>query len=163
VSLQDRDLTEKNEDRIDSLFTLFEALKDGSDQSEHNAERIDVLENQLDVIQDQLAECLAEIHDDSKRAKIARIVEAAENKADAKTTEVAMDYQEIMMATGVGSSQAYNYINDLPADYTFLHDAADKGSVRGDRRLVVDIEAVGKDSGPFHRWWNESRGTGGSA
>jgi len=175
MSLQDRDLQEKNEDRIDSLYTLFEAVNDrlkaleegeGAQQSgpaevAHLMDRVDALEEQLDSLQ-------AEMHDDSKEAKVAAIVEAAQNGADAQQKGAVMNYKQIMRATGVSDTMAYKYIDRLPDQYPFLRDRhdvpsnVDEDTLAKDKGLLVDFEEVERMTGPCNRLLHGSEQKGGS-
>jgi len=145
MSLTDRSLDEKNEDRIDQLFNLFETLNQRPDMSEE----LEAMKKELADLRGELETLQANSLDDSKTHKVERIVEAARNKADPGMKGIVMDYRDIMAATGVSNTQAYRYIEQLPDEYDYLEDRdnlpdhIESDSLAKDRGLVVDLSHTG--------------------
>jgi len=145
MSLTDRSLDEKNEDRIDQLFTLFENLNQRPDMSEE----LEAMKKELADLRGELETLQSNSLDDSKTHKVERIVEAARNKADPGMRGIVMDYRDIMAATGVSNTQAYRYIEQLPDEYDYLEDRdnlpdhIESDSLAKDRGLVVDLSHTG--------------------
>jgi len=145
MSLTDRSLDEKNEDRIDQLFTLFENLNQRPDMSEE----LEAMKKELADLRGELETLQSNSLDDSKTHKVERIVEAARNKADPGMRGIVMDYRDIMAATGVSNTQAYRYIEQLPDEYDYLEDRdnlpdhIESDSLAKDRGLVVDLAHTG--------------------
>jgi len=145
MSLTDRSLDEKNEDRIDQLFTLFETLNQRPDMSDE----LEAMKKELADLRGELETLQANSLDDSKTHKVERIVEAARNKADPGMRGIVMDYRDIMAATGVSNTQAYRYIEQLPEEYDYLEDRdnlpdhIESDSLAKDRGLVVDLSHTG--------------------
>jgi len=145
MSLTDRSLDEKNEDRIDQLFTLFENLNQRPDMSDE----LEAMKKELADLRGELETLQANSLDDSKTHKVERIVEAARNKADPGMKGIVMDYRDIMAATGVSNTQAYRYIEQLPDEYDYLEDRdnlpdhIESDSLAKDRGLVVDLSHTG--------------------
>jgi hypothetical protein len=145
MSLTDRNLDEKNEDRIDQLFTLFENLNQRPDMREE----LEAMKKELADLRGELETLQANSLDDSKTHKVERIVEAARNKADPGMKGIVMDYRDIMAATGVSNTQAYRYIEQLPDEYDYLEDRdnlpdhIESDSLAKDRGLVVDLSHTG--------------------
>ena len=145
MSLTDRSLDEKNEDRIDQLFTLFENLNQRPDMSDE----LEAMKKELADLRGELETLQSNSLDDSKTHKVKRIVEAARNKADPGMRGIVMDYRDIMAATGVSNTQAYRYIEQLPEEYDYLEDRdnlpdhIESDSLAKDRGLVVDLQHTG--------------------
>jgi hypothetical protein len=144
-SLTDRSLREKNEDRIDQLFVLFERLRERPDLQEDMEEVKQALEDMRGEIETLQENSI----NHSKAHKVDRIVEAGRNKADPGMKGVVMDYRDIMAATGVSNTQAYRYIEQLPKEYDYLADRADlpehieADALAKDRGLVIDLTHAG--------------------
>ena len=131
-SLEDREHWQKNESRIDNLFALFERLNerpDVSDDVQVLVERIEQLEAEVETLRGRVA-------DQTKEGKVQSIIDAANNKADAGMDAVVMTYKEIKMATGVSTSQAYRYIEELPEERTEFRSREDTDKTRG---LIVQL------------------------
>jgi hypothetical protein len=145
MSLTDRSLDEKNEDRIDQLFTLFENLNQRPDMTEE----LEAMKQELADLRGEVETLQANSVDDSKTHKVERIVEAARNKADPGMRGIVMDYRDIMAATGVSNTQAYRYIEQLPDEFDYLEDRdnlpdhIESDSLAKDRGLVVDLAHTG--------------------
>jgi len=145
MSLSDRSLDEKNEDRIDQLFTLFERLNERPDMTHE----LEAMKQELADLRGELETLQANSLDDSKTHKVERIVEAARNKADPGMRGIVMDYRDIMAATGVSNTQAYRYIEQLPGEFDYLEDRdnlpdhIESDSLAKDRGLVVDLSHTG--------------------
>jgi len=145
MSLTDRSLDKKNEDRIDQLFTLFEKLNQRPDMSEE----LEAMKKELADLRGELETLQSNSLDDSKTHKVERIIEAARNKADPGMRGIVMDYRDIMAATGVSNTQAYRYIEQLPDEYDYLEDRdnlpdhIESDSLAKDRGLVVDLSHTG--------------------
>jgi len=141
---------------------VLEAIETLSEELEAERERNDRQEERIATLEDI-------VHNDSIDAKVANIVQNARNRADTKQRGVVMGYKDIMAATGVSSTMAYNYIDELPEDYPFLHDRDDlpthveEDSLAKDRGLVVDLTQVEQGTGVFNRLLNDQDGNGGSA
>jgi hypothetical protein len=147
---------------IDEFGSLMAAIETLADQHAAQAERLAQLE-------EEVASLRSLVQNDSKQAKVANILRNARNKADTKQTGVVMGYKDIMAATGVSSTMAYNYIDSLPTEYPFLHDREDlpthveEDSLAKDRGLVVDLSTVEDETSVFNRLLNDHGGKGGSA
>ena len=131
-SLEDREHWQKNESRIDNLFALFERLNerpDVSDDVQVLVERIEQLEASVETLRGRVA-------DQTKEGKVQSIIDAANNKADAGMDAVVMTYKEIKLATGVSTSQAYRYIEELPDERTEFRSREDTDKTRG---LIVQL------------------------
>jgi len=131
-SFEERQMVEKNESRIDNLFALFERLnerEDVSDDVQLLIERIEQLEAEVDTLRGRVA-------DQTKEGKVQSIIDAANNKADAGMDAVVMTYKEIKLATGVSTSQAYRYIEELPEERTEFRSREDTDKTRG---LIVQL------------------------
>jgi len=145
MSLTDRSLDEKNEDRIDQLFTLFERLNDRPDVTQG----LEDMKKELADLRGEVETLQANSVQDSKTHKVERIVEAARNKADPGMRGIVMDYRDIMAATGVSNTQAYRYIEQLPEEFDYLEDRdnlpdhIESDSLAKDRGLVVDLAHTG--------------------
>jgi len=131
-SLEERQMVEKNQSRIDNLFALFERLNqrpDVSDEVQVLMERIEQLEAEVETLRGRVA-------DQTKEGKLQSIIHAANNKADAGMDAVVMTYKEIKLATGVSTSQAYRYIEELPDERTEFRSREDTDKTRG---LIVQV------------------------
>jgi len=142
-SLTDRTLDEKNEDRIDQLFTLFENLNERPD---HTAE-VELLMDRVTQLEAEVQSLTEQLHANDKMAKVDAIVEAAENKADAGMDAIVMTAKEIRVATGVSTSHAYRYIDELPEEFAHISARGDDTKERG---VIVDLSHVGTKSGDSH-------------
>jgi lipid II:glycine glycyltransferase (peptidoglycan interpeptide bridge formation enzyme) len=130
--MDDSSLSEKNEDRINQLFVLFEKLNDRPD---HTAE-VELLNQRITMLEAKIEELRDMVHDETKEGKIESIIEAARNKADAGMEAVVMTYKEIKLASGVSTSQAYRYIDELPDSRKEFREREDEDKTRG---LIVDV------------------------
>jgi len=169
VSLEEQVEDEGVEGDIDSrvkeLFGLLSRTHGRIDELEQTVEsqqeHIDVLELEIEHLQEL-------IRDDSRDAKVASLVVAAENIADSTQKGCVMNYKQIKQATGVSNQGAYNYIEELPDEYPFLvdrkdvPDRVDVDSRAKERGLVVLFNEVEHATGSFNRLYNEKRGKGGS-
>jgi len=88
-----------------------------------------------------------QVHANDKMAKVDAIVEAAENKADAGMDAIVMTAKEIRVATGVATSHAYRYIDELHEDFAHISARGDDTKERG---VIVDLSHVGTKSGDSH-------------
>jgi len=142
-SLTDRSLDEKNQDRIDQLFTLFENLNERPD---HTAE-VELLMDRVTQLEAEVQSLNEQLQDNSKQGRIDAIVSAAQNKADAGMDAVVMTAKEIRVATGVSTSHAYRYIDELPGEYPEFQARDDDSKERG---MIVELSHVGTKSGDSH-------------
>jgi archaellum component FlaC len=170
VSDEDKpDSVDKLENRIDQLFTLFEKLREDGETVDEMLDRLETMDARVDRLEDEVASLRSLVQNDSKQAKVGNIVRNARNKADTKQKGVVMTYKDIQAATGVSSTMAYNYIDELPDEFAFLHDRDDlpthveEDSLAKDRGLVVDLQAVERDTDVFNRLLNVQDEKGGSA
>jgi len=135
MSLTDRDQLEKLESRIDNLYALFERVNDRPDLTDE----VGMLMERVSQLEAEVASLTEQVKDDSKLSRVEAIVEAAENKADATMSGVVMTAKDIRAATGVSTSHAYRYIDELPLEFEHF-DSRDQDEK--ERGIVVDLDAV---------------------
>lgn len=134
----DESKVENNESRIDNLYSLFERLNDMPDHTsevELLIERVTQLEAEVETLKER-------VNDQDKMGKVERIVDAAENKADPGMDAVVMTAKEIKVATGVSTSHAYRYIEELPEQFDNISERSDDNKERG---VIVDLSHVGTE------------------
>jgi len=131
---------EKNEDRIDNLYSLFERVMTDVSDFDNLDEVCETLEWRVGQLEAEVEALRKQVHDESKEGRVQQLVEAAQNKADPGMDHVAMNAEEIRAATGVGISHAYRYIKQLPEEYSYILERSEDATERG---VVVSVEAAG--------------------
>jgi len=151
--------------RVKELFGLLSRTHGRIDELE---ETVESQQEHINVLKVELEHLQEVIRDDSRDAKVASLVVAAENIADSTQKGCVMNYKQIKQATGVSNQGAYNYIEELPDEYPFLvdrkdvPDRVDVDSRAKERGLVVLFNEVEHATGSFNRLYNEKSGKGGS-
>jgi pimeloyl-CoA synthetase len=136
-------LPEKNENRLDNVFAVYENLKERLEEMEEVGqvtERITHLEQKVENLSDKTR------HDD-KNSRVEAILYAAKNKADPGMDAVLMSAKDIKIATGLSTSQSYRYIEDLPEDFGYISAREDDSKERG---VIVDLSHVETERSDSH-------------
>jgi len=129
----------KNEDRIDNLYSLFERVMTDVSDFDNLDEVCETLEWRVAQLEAEVETLRARVNDQSKAGRVQRIVEAAENKADATMDAVSLTATEIKAATGVSTGHAYVYIDELPEEYPYIRERPEDAQQRG---IIVDLETI---------------------
>jgi len=135
MSQNGTELVEKNESRIDNLFALFERLNNRPDHTDE----VQLLMDRVTQLEAEVASLTEQVRDNSKLSSVDAIVEAARNKADPTMSAVVLTAKELRIATGVSSSHAYRYLDDLPDEFDYFSARSDEDKQRG---LVVHLDHV---------------------
>lgn len=152
------------------IDVVHEALDDYEELREDHRrlqDRLAEIETQLDAIQDLGREKT------TKEEKITAIVRYAQNTADGDGTtgRVALTVKTLRGLTGISRRYAYDYIDDLPHEFEWLHNrnTIDQyGSLEiardgPDRALIVDLEVLHNDEQAVNKFTTRTTGKEASA
>jgi hypothetical protein len=117
---------------------LFERVNDRPD---HTSE-VELLMERVTQLEADLEQLREIVQDQTKQGKVESIIEAAQNKADSGMDAVVMTSNEIKLATGVSTSQAYRYIDELPQSRPEFQSRKDEDKKRG---LIVELSRGGNE------------------
>lgn len=156
---------EKNEQRLndmaDRMFDLERRTRDLEAENEDLRQQVATLQDRLGTV---------EGGSDGKDAKVRDLVAQADNLRNADAPGAILTVRDIMAATGVCRRYAYDLVDDLPDEYSFIEDADDAGQYgsleldTADRPkgIFVDCEAVHSDQSLVNKFTIRSTGGGGS-
>ena len=116
------------------------------EENEELRETVETLADRLSAVEDQLGQ------PQGKPAKVAALVEYADNKRDDGDEGAKLDVQEIKGATGCSRRYAYDLVDELPEEYACVmsrQKVSQYGSVEIDDQdvgLFVDCELAHEDA-----------------
>lgn len=134
-----------------------------------NLDVIADLQNTITEMEGEVAQLDAEVaENNSKREKVAAIVQFALNKRDGNPV-VKLTPQEIKGATGISRRYAYDLCDDLPEEYDWIlspHEMQQYGEIELDhekmgRKIGVDCEGVHGTQAPVNKFTTATSQDGG--